>query len=1320
MTNPDEIIGKLSHELVTLRERIAVLETAEAGHKKTELELRLFKTIVESSHEAIAVSDAQGQLVYTNPAHARLFGHTLDEAKQLNHRDFYPPEAEEILNQEVAPALTRGESWEGELEAFDAQGRRFPLWERVDRIRDADGEMLYSFGFMHDITNLKQTEEALHQRVKTQTALYEASRIFLDQVDVETTLAKACQLVVDKFGLKMAWIGQVVKGSFTVEPAVSYGFEEGYLSSIKITWDDSPTGQGPSGTAIKTAQAVPVNRIDTDPMFAPWRTAALARGFHSVAALPLCYGEKVLGLLNVYSAEPDFFTADRLQVLQSFANLVAVTLQRARLYWQLEQHAADLERRVAERTAELTTINHQLQSEIAERKRIEESLRDSERRFRTVADFTYGWEYWISEDGVFEYVSPGCQRITECNAEEFLQDPNLLLTLVHPDDRHLIEKHLAAELESHEVLSLEFRIVTPSGKERWVSHVCQPIYDDGTWLGRRASNRNITERKHAEASRRESEERYRSLFNAVPVGLFRSTPNGQLLDANPAFVQMLGYPDRDSFLAVNVSNNYLDPEDRQKWRALIERTGFVRNLELQFRQYDGTIIWIRNSATAIRNEDGQVMYYEGVTEDITAHKRAEEERARFTNQLRTAAEVSTQLAAILDIEQLLYNVVTLLQRRFNLYHVHVYLLNEIGDDLIMRVGSGEIGRVLRQRSHHISLNHQQSLVASAARQRQLITVDNVHVEPAFLANPLLPETRSEVAIPLIVAEKVMGVLDVQDNTPARFTQSDLDVFSTLAGQIAIALHNAHLFDQQRRIEKELRETKDQLEAILQGIADGISVIDGMGQLVYVNEAAARAVGFTSAQTMLKASPTETLSKFDVMDESGHPFPLDQLPSSLVFQGVQQPVANLRFRNRETGEEEWSVIKATPILDENGQVKFAVTITHDITKRKKAEESLQRYTARLQTLRKIDRDILAARLPEKIAQVALNHIRHMIPCIRATVVEFDLEKRNAKILAVHIDGKTRIESEWILSTQAFNIEILEEGRIHVVKDIQSLPAPSPLEQALLAEGVRSYINVPLIVQAELIGSLNVGASSSGSLNPDHLDIAEEVADSLAIAIQYARLFEQAQRDAETKARLLHEVNHRVKNNLAAIVGLLYVEQNHKKNQPVCQALLSELINRVEGLATVHHLLSASQWSNLRLSELATQIIDSVLQTVPSDKRVLVNVFSVGSIYVIPKQANSLAMVINELATNTIKYAVLTRHTVSIDVRIARESDTIFLEYRDDGPGFPIEVLESARGNVGMYLIHNIIYSDLHGEVSLENDNGAVITVRFKAIDERGEA
>jgi len=137
--------------------------------KQADEALRLFKIIADTSQEAIAISDANGQLIYINPAHAQLFGRSFEEAQTLNYRDFYPPESIETLNREVVPALARGESWEGILEVFDRNGRRFPLWERAGAILDAQGQMLYGFGFMHDETARKQAEAALrtaHQELQ--------------------------------------------------------------------------------------------------------------------------------------------------------------------------------------------------------------------------------------------------------------------------------------------------------------------------------------------------------------------------------------------------------------------------------------------------------------------------------------------------------------------------------------------------------------------------------------------------------------------------------------------------------------------------------------------------------------------------------------------------------------------------------------------------------------------------------------------------------------------------------------------------------------------------------------------------------------------------------------------------------------------------------------------------------------------------------------------------------------------------------------------------------------------------------------------------
>jgi two-component sensor histidine kinase len=137
----------------------------------------------------------------------------------------------------------------------------------------------------------------------------------------------------------------------------------------------------------------------------------------------------------------------------------------------------------------------------------------------------------------------------------------------------------------------------------------------------------------------------------------------------------------------------------------------------------------------------------------------------------------------------------------------------------------------------------------------------------------------------------------------------------------------------------------------------------------------------------------------------------------------------------------------------------------------------------------------------------------------------------------------------------------------------------------------------------------------------------------------------------------------------------------------------------------------------LSELAAHIIHTAMQILPADKQVGTNV-PPSPIRVMPKQATSLAIVINELATNTIKYALpmLTEgRPIQITVRIKRQDGLILFEYRDNGPGYPEEVLRLERHNVGMYLVQNIVRSDLQGELTLHNDQGAVTVISFRAIE-----
>ncbi len=202
---------------------------------------------------------------------------------------------------------------------------------------------------------------------------------------------------------------------------------------------------------------------------------------------------------------------------------------------------------------------------------------------------------------------------------------------------------------------------------------------------------------------------------------------------------------------------------------------------------------------------------ESLQAELAAHRESGAQIARFANQLRTAADVAKQLSSILDLDTLLREVVSLLRERLQLYHVHVYLLDQAGEMLRMVAGSGDVGEMLREAGHSIPLDRERSLVARAAREGYIILTGDVSLEPDFMSNPLLPNTRSEMTIPLILAQRVLGVLDVQDDRAHRFDQMDLAIFSAFSGHIASAIQNAYLYEEVQRHARALEDRNAELE-----------------------------------------------------------------------------------------------------------------------------------------------------------------------------------------------------------------------------------------------------------------------------------------------------------------------------------------------------------------------------------------------------------------------------------------------------------------------------------------------------------------------------
>ncbi|MGE5448838.1 MAG: PAS domain S-box protein [Bacteroidales bacterium] len=191
----------------------------------------------------------------------------------------------------------------------------------------------------------------------------------------------------------------------------------------------------------------------------------------------------------------------------------AAELEHRQLEETIMQSRNELEWQVKSRTTELQAANEKLRHEIRIRQQQEQSLKEAEEKYRTVADYTYNWETWLNNNGEYIYVSPSCKRISGYTVEEFIQDPALLIRITHPEDRRRVEEHFAKAIKG-EVHNgpFEFRILTRDGHERWIDHHSQPVFDSGgSFIGQRGSNQDITQRKVAEKILLDSQKHLRQL-----------------------------------------------------------------------------------------------------------------------------------------------------------------------------------------------------------------------------------------------------------------------------------------------------------------------------------------------------------------------------------------------------------------------------------------------------------------------------------------------------------------------------------------------------------------------------------------------------------------------------------------------------------------------------------------------------------------------------------------------------------------------------------------------------------------------------------------
>ena len=233
----------------------------------------------------------------------------------------------------------------------------------------------------------------------------------------------------------------------------------------------------------------------------------------------------------------------------------------------------------------------------------------------------------------------------------------------------------------------------------------------------------------------------------------------------------------------------------------------------------------------------------------------EQRVAERTRALTTSTEVSRRLSTILDEKQLVKEVVEQVQDAFDFYHVHIYLRDEVSGNLIMAGGTGDAGAAMLARSHKILKG--KGLVGRAAETNSSVLVQDTSQDPNWLPNPLLPDTKSEVAVPISIGADVLGVLDVQQNIISGLNQEDVILLQSIANQVAIGVRNARSYEESR--------SQAELETLINTIGQKIQ---RAGTVEDVLQTAIREVGLALGATRVSASLQPSRTATESYDTGG--------------------------------------------------------------------------------------------------------------------------------------------------------------------------------------------------------------------------------------------------------------------------------------------------------------------------------------------------------------------------------------------------------------------------------------------------------------------
>ncbi len=373
--------------------------------------------------------------------------------------------------------------------------------------------------------------------------------------------------------------------------------------------------------------------------------------------------------------------------------------------------------------------------------------------------------------------------------------------------------------------------------------------------------REIAERRQTEKALQLSESTIRALLDALPDAIFRLDEDGTFLAFIPS-TQFETIVPRTTFIGKNI-REILPPALAQMTLENIKKT--LKSKQMQTFEYE-----LPSNTDESSNFESRMVLIDGhsvmaIIRDVTTRVRAQSEREillrrmqRRNAQLHTAAEISKSCNTILNTELLLSQAVDLIREGFEFYYVGLFLVDEASQSAVLRAGTGEAGNRMLCEKHHLPLD-ERSMIGWCITHGKTRVAQQANHDEVRLPNPLLPDTRSEIAIPLSSRGRVIGALTIQDSNENAFSDEDITMVSNMVDQLAIAIDNANLFEateneirERKRVEQELQQERDFAVQVMNALGQGVTVTNQEGIFDYVNPAYATMVGLSQEEIIGKS------------------------------------------------------------------------------------------------------------------------------------------------------------------------------------------------------------------------------------------------------------------------------------------------------------------------------------------------------------------------------------------------------------------------------------------------------------------------------------